>query len=460
MDLNFQDSVIGRLTYGVGLVILGFGASVPALAVERVISAGTDVYSCGAARPGDVLTIPAGTRGPLIIRDCDGTASNPIIVRNDPDGGGPAIIRRSGGSGGFILSCINCIGVTIDGGSKWRGAPSGQTYGIQVTVSSGSPSAFVRLSGFTRSLTVRNIEVDGAGAKSGSGIRLNDLDVKRSRYPGMWREDILIEDNFVHDIANEGMYIGPNYSDGALPLRNIEIRRNRLEDIGWEAINTKSMWEGNNSIHHNKVVRAGKNSSNTSKAAQYTGINAVSSTVKIYNNWVETTGMHGIQVYSSSGPRASEGRGPFNAEIWNNVIVDAGALWKSFMLDSSGINVGASAGLEKPNPRIYSNTIVNPRRAAISVLSNVGPGYVRDNISAGAGQNPVIKAPKQVQLVNNQVGSVASLQFVDPSRKDFRLKTGSPARNQGTSSFPDDDFDNVQRPKEGSADQGAFEGNN
>src|SRR5262245_46522612 len=134
MELSFKSEVIERLTSVVGLVILGIGACTPAMAVERVIPAGTDVYSCGAAKPGDVLTIPGGTRGPLTIRDCDGTASNPIIVRNDPNSGGPAVIRRAGGSGGFIFSCINCIGVTIDGGSKWRGAPSGKTYGIQVTV--------------------------------------------------------------------------------------------------------------------------------------------------------------------------------------------------------------------------------------------------------------------------------------------------------------------------------------
>lgn len=448
-----------RLATATGLSILGFGVSVPASAVERVISSQTAVYSCGPAKPGDVLTIPSGTRGPLIVRDCNGTASNPIIVRNDPGGNGPAIIRRASGSGGFILSCINCIGVTIDGSNKWNGAPSGKTYGIKVTVGSGSPSAFVRLSGMTRSLTVRGIEVDGAGAKVGSGIRLQDLDVKRSRYPGVWREDILIENNYVHDVANEGMYIGPNYSDGALPLRNIEIRSNRVEDIGWEGINAKSMWEGRNLIHHNEVRRAGKNAI-ASKPAQYTGINVISSTVKVYNNWVETTGMHGIQVWSSSGPKASEGRGPFIAEVWNNVIVDAGALWKSFMLDSSGINIGASAGLEKPNPRIYSNTIVNPRKAAISIKSNAGSGFIRDNIAAGAGSNPVITAPNQVQLVNNEVGSVAQLQFVDPTRKDFRLKTGSPARNQGSSTYPDDDFDNVSRPKGGSADRGAFEATN
>ncbi len=58
------------------------------------------------------------------------------------------------------------------------------------------------------------------------------------------------------------MYVGPNYSDGDLPLRNIEIRNNLVEDTGWEGINTKSMWAGDNRIHHNVVRRAGKNSVN------------------------------------------------------------------------------------------------------------------------------------------------------------------------------------------------------
>ena len=62
---------------------------------------------------------------------------------------------------------------------------------------------------------------------------------------------------------HEGMYIGPNYPDGDLPLRNVEIRYNRVEDTGCEGISTKSMWAGNNSIHHNVVRRAGTNGKST-----------------------------------------------------------------------------------------------------------------------------------------------------------------------------------------------------
>ena len=215
-------------------------------ATNHMISSQTTTFECSSINPGEMLTLASGTRGPLTIRNCNGDPTNPIIVRNDPDGTEPTVIRRASGSGGgFILSCNSCIGVEIDGSYKWRGAPAGKTYGIMVTMTGGEgPSAFVSIKGLSRFVTIRNVEVDGAWpalASNGSGIRVNDTSIDSGANPGLWREGFLIEDNFVHNIKVEGMYIGPNYSDGDLRLRNIEIRYNRVEDIAWEAINTKSM---------------------------------------------------------------------------------------------------------------------------------------------------------------------------------------------------------------------------
>jgi hypothetical protein len=460
-----QEIIIGRFASGFALALAYFGATGTALAVDHRISPQTSLFYCSSSsvKPGDTLTLDSGTRGPLIIRDCSGTQANPIVIRNQPGGSGPTVIRRSSGkTGGFLLSCHSCIGVAIDGSYKWQGAPSGKTYGIKITVTGGSsPSAFLRIGGFSRFVTIRNVEIDGAWpslASTASGIRVNDHDVKRNAHPGLWREGILIEHNYIHNVGREGMYIGPNYADGDLPLRNIEIRYNRVEDIGWEGINTKSMWAGENSVHHNYVRRTGKNSASASKTSQYSGIKNNAGTVKIYNNWVETTGQHGIQVWTQGGPKISEGRGPFEAHIWNNVIVDAGALWRSFMEGSYGISVGAQAGCEKPVPFIYNNTIVNSRQRGINLTSNVGAGFVRDNIVADAASNPVIAVPKFIDLINNRIGSVSQMEFVNPGNLDFRLKIGSPARNEGSSVFPDKDYHDVTRPKDGAADQGAFEG--
>lgn len=457
-------SAIARFFSVLALVAGTYVAATPETqAADHKVSPTAEKFNCSGVKPGDTVTLGSGTRGPLKIYDCNGSASNRIVIRNDPDGSGPLVIRRaSGPERGFIFDCRNCIGVEIDGSYKWRGAPSGKTYGIKVTMTGGQgPSAFVRIGGVSRFFTIRNIEVDGAWPKlasDGSGIRVNDQEVNRSSNPGLWREGILIEDNYVHNIRNEGMYIGPNYSTGDIPLRNVEVRYNRVEDIGWEGINTKSMWDGDNSIHHNTVRRTGTNTSE-GKSSQFSGINNISGTVKIYNNWIETTGQHGILVWTQGGPRASEGRGPFLAHIWNNVIVGAGALWRSNMGASHGINVGAESGTELPVPNVYSNTIVDARGGAINIGS-VSAGLLRDNIAAGTRGNPVIRAPGGVKLVNNWIGSVSAVEFMSAGSRNFRLSASSPARNNGSNEFPPNDYGGVKRPQDGAPDQGAFEGGN
>jgi len=463
MQYHADGSAVARVWAALALVAAtGFGATEPALAADHRVSPGSSTFECNSVKPGDTVTIASGTRGPLRIRNCNGTASNRIVIRNDPNGNGPAVIRQTSGTSGFVFNCNNCVGVDIDGSYKWKGAPGGKTYGIEVTVTGGGgPTAFLMVGGLSRFVTIRNVEIDGkwpAIAKDGNGIVVHDKAIKRSKYPSLWREGILIEDNYIHDVDGEGMYIGANYSAGELPLRNVEIRYNRVEDTGWEGINTKSMWSGNNTIHHNVVRRAGKKTSSTSEKEQYAGIKNNAGAVKIYNNWVEATGQHGIEVWSQQGPKTSEGRGPFEAHIWNNVIVDAGKLWRSFMGTSYGINVGAQSGVEKPIPYIYNNTIVNARQRSINVSSTAGGGRVNDNIVAGTGSNPIISVPGFVQLSNNFVGSISQVGFVNASGLDFRLTVNSPALNKGSSNHPPSDYTDARRPKEGGPDQGAYEG--
>jgi Right handed beta helix region len=461
-SLHFETAAIRSIVVKVTIAVGFFLCPVATvLAANHVLASQTGSFDCGSVKPGDTVTLQSGERGPLKIRNCNATADNPIRIRNDSNGSGPTTIRRSSGSaGGFILSCENCVGVEIDGSYKWRGAPTGKTYGIKVTMTGGdAPSAFVKIRGLSRFVTIRNIEIDGAWprlADNGIGLSVNDHSVNRSEHPGFWREGILIEHNYIHDVEGEGMYVGPNYRAGEVPLRDVEIRHNLVEDIGWEGINTKSMLAGNNSIHHNVLRRIGKNDSNPDSASQFSAINNNTGTVKIYSNWVEATGAHGIKLGSGDGPLESDEFGPFVVHVWNNVIVDSGSLWRSFMGDSHGINVSSKEGVEKPVAYIYYNTIVNPRNSGISVASNAGAGSVRDNIIAGASDKP-ISAPEFIRLSNNRTGTVSEMLFIDAGRKNFRLRPESPARNQGSNEYPDTDFDDVSRAPDGVVSQGAFE---
>ena len=135
-----------------------------ALAADHKVSAQAATFDCSRVSPGDTITLASGLRGPLKISGCKGIASNRIIVRNDPNGNGPVVIRRTTTSpGGFVFNCESCVGVEIDGSYKWNGAPSGRTYGIKLTTTTGGgPSMFLRIAGLSRFVTIRNVEIDGA----------------------------------------------------------------------------------------------------------------------------------------------------------------------------------------------------------------------------------------------------------------------------------------------------------
>lgn len=422
-----------------------------AIAADHRVSAQTPTFECSSARPGDTVTLASGTRGPLTIRNCGGTAANPITVRNDPSGTGPVVVQRtSSETGGFVFTCANCVGVMIDGTAKWSGAPDRTTYGIKITTTGGGgPSAFLKLSGISRFVTVRGVEVDGkwpSQAKNGIGISLNDHSKTASGNPGIWYEGITIENNYVHNTQGEGLYIGPNWYQGGLPLRNIEIRDNIVEDTGWDGIQVKSAIGGTNLIHHNVIRRVGKETDH----GQLTGISLLDGTGRIYNNWVEQSGDAGIRHFLQYLPRSY---GDQLCEIYNNVIVDPGQVGST---PGHGIASNNKNGAARPMARIYQNTVVGARDSGIFVGGEASDGFVRDNLVANASSKP-ISAPASVSELNNRVGAVSQMGFVDPGARDFRLGPDSPARNAGSNTFPTVDFDDVSRPQDGQADQGAFE---
>jgi hypothetical protein len=452
-----KPSIAGSILAGV----LSIGAAQMAVAADITISSQTATFDCSSVNPGDTVTLASGLRGPLTLRTCDGTGTKPIIIRNDPDATGPTTIRRTAGSaGGYVFTCVDCVGVVIDGSYKWVGAPGGITYGIKITITGGgAPAAFLRLTGLTSFVTVRGVEIDGAWpslADNGIGISLNDHSKTAAANPGAWYEGFIIEKSYVHNVQGEGMYIGPNWYVGGIPLRNIEIRNNLVEDTGWDGIQMKSAISGTNLIHHNVLRRVGAATSGKI-AGEIFGISMLDGPGKIFNNYVERSGDTAIQHWLPDLPASY---GPQEVEIYNNVVVDAGVTGAT---GSQGISSGHAntnrdgEKVAETLPKIYNNTIVRPRGWGITVGSvSTAQAFVRDNIIADAASGP-IKAPASVSKINNRIGAVSQMDFIDAPRFDFRLKETSPARNAGGDTFPYVDFDDVARPVDGRADQGAFE---
>ena len=330
------------------------------------------------------------------------------------------------------------------------------------------PSIFLKTSGDTvtpqvfnncSDFSIRFVEINGGWptySSDGIGINTNDPQFRAADYPDAWQQNILIEHNLVHNVEGEGLYIGTNYYDSPVPLRNIEIRRNRVENTNWDGIQMKSAVAGKNLIHDNVLRNVGSDSSVNGRG-QIFGLSLLDGSGEIYNNYVERSGDTGIQHWIADLPSSF---GPQSARIFNNVVVDAGVVG---LTSRNGISVGSAAASRAGVATapvlsmIYNNTIVRPRGNGVNVNSRAAPGgWVRDNIIVDAGSSP-INALTSVSITNNVVGHASSLGFSDVAGLDFRLTQNSPARNSGSAEYPAFDFDNVARPQDGRADQGAFE---
>ena len=176
--------------------------SMGALAKEFLISRSTDKVDGSKINPGDTLTLQAGTRDGLTIKNLVGTRDRPILIRNDFSASEPVTMRRT------------------------RGIK------ITATVNGDSPTVFLRLGGFSTNITVRGVEVDGRWPKVGkgwAGFKLDDVTIKSEDHRGVWRENVVLEQNYVHHTMREGFYIGPiccgpEGTDTGAPTRTVGNR--------------------------------------------------------------------------------------------------------------------------------------------------------------------------------------------------------------------------------------------
>jgi hypothetical protein len=474
-----------------GLVFfLSSGIDSIALAANHIIPANEDKFSCVAnsVRPGDTIVISGRSRGSLAITDCTGTANAPIKIRNDTTLGGPLVISRTAGSGGgFIFHLMNLQHVVIDGTGGWNGSKGScsglmswpavanpGSCGIKVTITGGNnPSSYVHVGGTSKNLTIKGIEIDGAypsvsGSEDrGTGLQINEhLTEKDSGYPYSdiedpvdWRENIVLTNNYIHNIPSSCIYDGPNFSseqESEWKLRNHDISYNRIDGCGNDAIKLKVCWgydDGICEVHHNLVTRIGIRNDSLSSGATDHCILIWEGNGKVYNNRcinnLSSPNTRALilamtqQVPSSLvSPVLPNG---FQVEIFNNVVHQA---------------AGAGIAIDRRSTKnadidadIYNNTVVGTNAFGIHIASDINAvGTIRNNIVAGE----TISAGKY-RAFNNNTQSVASQKFRNAGSDDFHLTASSPARNSDSSSPPSMDHDNVARMADGDSDVGAFD---
>ena len=335
--------------------------------------------------PGDTITLVGTRRGAIRFSNCFGAPGKEITIRNDASESERLVVSAEGST--VPVVCNNCQYVILDGTGKWSGAPAGScgltiagrkwTFGrtqcgIRLT-STGAPVAFIRFTGSSRFFTIRGIEVDGSGAgPPGIGIFTNDNAYTRTEHPDEWREGITITQNYIHDTATEGLYLGHNRAPGVagednLDLRNVTVSRNIIETTGRQAINIKSALEGRNRVFHNYLRDAGNE-----KATQV--VEYKDSVVDHYENWTQE-GPNGCVAWV--GSETEEHFGDFEVSARGNVLVDCGR---------NGFRIGSLSRNDSYVPAIYDNTIVRMGAGKCIFIDTAvrQVGIVRDNICAGA----------------------------------------------------------------------------
>jgi len=279
-------------------------------------------------------------------------------------------------------------------------------------------------------------------------------------------------DNYVHDVADEGLYIGNSHYAGLTltcnghdttvyphALKGVFIYNNLVENTGWDGIQVSSA-DSNCQIHDNQINFDSQAGVNTQMSGVLIGGGSV---CKTFNNKIINGKGDGIDIF-----------GMGNFDVFNNLIVDAGLHYLPDQPDKMkhGIYLGKVVTTPNATMGIYNNTIVSPKSFGV-VLSNneLKTVFVKNNLIVNPGKygtegnNAFINAgnmdPARVSISYNYTNSnISPAAFLDPNGSNYDLKPSSPAVNAGTDLTAQGitfDILNRSRPFGAAFDIGAYE---
>lgn len=422
----------------------------------------------GKTRPtsGDVIEFASGTHGKVTLTIV-GSSTSRITVRASQT-------ARSIFSAvtDFVVTVRDCRYLTIDGGEI------GANYGFLFTQPAANSGAghIVKYKGVNHHVTLRNFEVDGKRTSwSGSpaiaipvGVGLHDNAELMSGNPeGTFQDNLIVENGYVHNVAGEGVYGGPNWETQAVPMSNITIRNLLVEDTGRDGVQLKAVYEGTNVVDNVVCRRTGRNNSDRDPG-QLFGISIACGTARVSNCEVYDSGESGIQFYTQNGPNIGAvfyGHGPytnFPVEAYNCLVVRAGEVGKTMGSNANagnGIIAGRDpvAGTENcvpPLPNFYNNTVADCDNAGINIGSGCAAGgTASNNVLIGNGQ------ALSLGVSTTNVGNYTSgTPFVSSSRVfdaagDYHLTLARPVSGTAVASV---DLDGDTRSL-ATADAGCYE---
>lgn len=456
-DLN-QSKIIYLRFYIFLSLIFSLGISLYGQSNCHPISRTTTVIDGGIYAPGDTICLLTGLGGQegegeyFLFRNIHGTSSKPIVIINS--GGQVKIIT----SHNYGIKFQNCSYIKMSG----AGHPNFK-YGIKVShVENGAGLSIDNLSTDVEleNLEISNTPIAGIVVKTEPSCDLTSVRGNFTMY------NIKIHDCYLHDIGNEGFYIGsskylgqdvygcnPDHPTDKITLlphviEGVQIYNNIVENTGWDGIQVSSTTR--DCAIYNNIIR---NDSYAGYPDQMSGILiGGGSNCDCYNNMIFDGKGDGIDVL-----------GLGNHKIYNNLIVRAG---KSYRPNESpttyqkhGIYTKHIDTQVNSQFLIYNNTIVSPNTYGLKLTNTqIGNYIIKNNIIVDPGVYSVLGESSFLNLsdgiisyqkANNLFKSqISDIQFQNSIANNFDLKNTSPAVNTGQNlSSYNLTFDILNRPR-------------
>ncbi len=442
----------------IGLVILltlfNGRAAAQTSCTHTIEAATTDIEGTN-IQPGDTICLVGGNKAYLYMHQLVGTAAQPIVIRNF----GSAVVIDTDHFFGIKFS--HCKHVKLIGNQS-----NGSEYGIQIKrVQNGAGISVDELSSNIEIawVEVSNTKVGGIYAKTDPDCSFVATREKFTLY------GLHIHHCFLHDIGDEGMYIGSSKYTGqhltdcdtiVLPhlLHDVRIHDNLVENTGWDGIQVSS--SPVDCFIYNNIIR---HDSHRETPNQMSGILiGGGSDCDCYNNQIFDGKGDGIDVFGFG-----------EMKIYNNLIVRAGQTFEPANPNAfrHGIFIGNAPDSAQGRLKIMHNTIIAPKTTGVRFFNS----FTSNNLFF----NNIITNPGAfATLGNNAYFNVDGSNTSITSRQNFFTET---PQNIGFSDYQGDDFDllaasglvnkgfnaglnnvsfdvlNRPRPHNGASDIGAFE---
>jgi hypothetical protein len=415
--------------------------------------------------PGDTIKLLSGQRNYILFRNITGSSINPIVIINS---GGQVDIRTSHF---YAIKFQTCRYIKISGNGH-----SSYNYGILISNNTHAHGTGLSIDNLSSDVEVEYMEISniptaGIYAKTDPYFK-DDCTVPASR-ANFTMYNVSIHDCYLHDITDEGMYIGSskymgqtisNSTCGSLEvlphvIEGVQIYNNTVENTGWDGIQVSSATK--DCAIYSNIIR---NDSYRGTTNQMSGILiGGGSNCDCYNNKIFDGKGDGIDIL-----------GLGNHNIYNNLIVRAG---KSFKPEGGatsnpkhGIWVGHVSTDSDSEMRIYNNTIIDPKTHGMKITNvSINSYKIYNNIISQPGSYSILGENSYFNislLANHQksnnylTNNESEIQFINTTNENYDLEALSPAVNEGldVSGFNlTFDIENKSRPFGDAYDIGAYE---